>query len=127
MRALGYFLGDLAVCTAVGALAGVGCAAVFGEAWPMPLAMLVGMALGMVLAFAVASVIGGLWLGAFEVMAPSMLAGMAAGMVSSMRAAAGPVTVPDEAILGAELGAVAYLVTVVANLALRGEDRQWTN
>lgn len=120
-----FVIGDVLSCTLCGALVGVVCAALFGPAWNMWVAMLVGMALGMVLALLPALGLGALF-GAMEVMVPVMLTGMVAGMVVSMRAAMGTLSVPSGVEIGCLSGLGALAVSYLMNAVLRRRVRRWT-
>jgi hypothetical protein len=117
-----FLLGDLIVNTTVGALVGLACAALFGPAWNMWLAMVIGMALGMAMALVLSLGLFALLFGAMEVMVPAMLTGMVAGMVVGMAAPMMEVSLGDGARWGALLGLLCLVMTYAANAALKRQN-----
>ena len=121
-----YFVfGDLLANASVGAAVGLICAACFGPAWNMVLAMFAGMALGMALSLPPALGFGALF-GAMEVMVPVMTTGMVAGMVVSMAGAMGEVSLARGAQLGLTSGVGVMVATYAANAVIRRRAPRWT-
>ncbi len=120
-----FIVGDLLSNTLLGGIVGVACTAIFGEAWPMIPAMLLGMVLGMVIAVPV-QLVCHFFFGAFEVMLPMMLTGMAAGMVVSMAASISRLSLQGGTLLGIAAGVAILGFTYTANALLTREVQQWT-
>lgn len=119
-----FLLGDLLVNTAVGALVGLICAALFHPGWNMWVGMFLGMTLGMAIALVLSLGLFAVVFGAMEVMVPAMLTGMIAGMVVGMAAPMTEVSLWDGARWGGLLGVGCLIATYAANAVLK---RQVTN
>lgn len=118
-----YIMGDLIASALTGAVAGLLCAWLVGESWPMLAAMILMMVLGMVLGVLLFFPLG-IAFGAMEVMIPMMLAGMLAGMVAGMWGSMQALSLAGGAFLGMQTGLCGLLLVWIANTLLRGE-RSW--
>ena len=127
METRAYFvIGDLAVNILVGAMVGGLMALMFGPAWNMFAAMIVGMALGMLVSVPLAFVASRLF-GAMEVMLPVMTTGMLAGMAVPMVASMAAHTFGDGALMGGVCGLAVFVATYVANAFIKRKASEWTS
>ena len=74
-----FVIGDLVSNSAAGAVVALTLATMVGEAWLMPVAVIVGMVIGSLMATLLSFVAAALF-GAMEVMIPMMMTGMMTGM-----------------------------------------------
>lgn len=122
-----YFLvGDVLASSVIGGLAGLAVTSLIGPSWPMPVAMVVGMALGMLVSILSPLVFTPLF-GAHEVMIPSMLTGMLSGMVCGMWAAMQTLSGGTASAIGALIGVGVVVLVWIGNALLHGEQQSWTS
>lgn len=117
-----FVIGDVLANAGAGAIVAVVCSALLGEAFPLAVAMPVGMIAGGIVAMPVGMLAASLF-GAFEVILPVMTTGMLVGMVASMSGAAWVVM----AVRGAVVGIGVLVATYLLNARLRGRRDVWTS
>lgn len=119
-----FVLGDVLANLLAGVIVGAACAWIFGPAWNMWLAMLVGMPLGMILALPVAMALGALF-GAMEVMLPVMVTAMTVSMVVPMMAAMGQLSLRTAVETGCWLAFASLGICYAANAVIKKRTPPW--
>jgi len=117
----GYFLlGDIMAVTFIGALVAFLVALIVSPAWPMLLALPIGMVAGMFLSLIVGMLLFFRYFGAMEVMMPVMLTGMLVGMIIAMAASMADLSLLAVIVMGALIGFWTLISTYCANYLING-------